>query len=94
MSMTTLRLPASLKARVAALADAADKSPHAYLLEAIEAHARSAEEHAKFVAHALAASKDFSRTRKGYALADVTKYLQARVRGKKVARPKLKTWPK
>ena len=40
-SSTTLKLPDSLKARIVALADAAGRTPHAFMVETLKAHVRT-----------------------------------------------------
>lgn len=52
---TTLKIAADLKRRVVAAAKAADKSPHAFMLEAIERQTRLDEQRRAFVADAVAA---------------------------------------
>jgi predicted transcriptional regulator len=92
MPATTLKLPADLKDRVKALAEATGKSPHAFMVEAIAQQASLAEKREAFVADALKASEDFHRTGKAYAFEDVRRYYLARVAGKPVRKPRLKRW--
>jgi predicted transcriptional regulator len=94
MGTTTLKLPTELKERVASVVDGTGKSAHAFMVEAIEQQTRLAEQRKQFVDAALAADREFARTRKGYALEDVAKYLLARAAGKRVRRPRPKRWPK
>ena len=91
---TTLKIAADLKRRVAAAAKAADKSPHAFMLEAIEHQTRLDEERREFVAGAVAARSEAVTSGQGYAAAEVHRYLAARVRGDRAARPKARTWRK
>jgi hypothetical protein len=56
------------------------------------ADASAAEKRKQFVADALAAREDFMRTRKAYAFEDVRKYFEARLAGKRVRKPRLRTW--
>ena len=91
---TTLKIAADLKRRVVAAAKAADKSPHAFMLEAIERQTRLDEERRAFVADAVAARSEALASGEGYAAADVHRYLAARVRGERAARPKARTWRK
>jgi predicted transcriptional regulator len=85
---TTLKLPEKLKKRIAPLAKSAGKSPHAWMLEAIEAEATRAEMRRRFIADALAAEKEMWRTGKAYAMEDVHSYLRATARGKPATRPR------
>lgn len=94
MPTTTLKLSADLKERVASIVDGTGKSAHAFMVEAIEQQTKLAEQRKQFVAEALAADREFARTRKAYALDDVAKYLRARVAKKAARRPRLKHWPK
>jgi predicted transcriptional regulator len=94
MPPTTLKLPEGLKRRVDAAARAADKSPHAFMLEAIERQTRLDEERRAFVADAVAARAQAIESGEGYAAADVHRYIAARVRGAKAARPKARAWRK
>ena len=91
---TTLKLPEALKRRVTAAARAADKSPHAFMLEAIERLTRLDEERRAFVADALNARADTLERGAGFAAADVHRYITARVRGKKAKRPAARAWRK
>jgi predicted transcriptional regulator len=85
---TTLKLPESLKERVVPLAKAAGKTPHAWMVEAIETQANLAERRKRFVDDALASVAEHNRTGVAYAAEDVRKYFIAKVAGKKPARPK------
>jgi len=78
---TTLKIDADLKRRVVAAAKAADKSPHAFMLEAIEHQTRLDEERRAFVADAVGARAEALKSGQGYAASDVHRYLAARVRG-------------
>lgn len=89
---TTLKLPEALKRRVTAAARAADKSPHAFMLDAIERQTRLDEERRAFVADAVAARAQTLQSGEGFAAADVHRYIAARVRGKKATRPKATAW--
>jgi predicted transcriptional regulator len=91
---TTLKLPEALKRRVTAAARAADKSPHAFMLEAIERQTRLDEERRAFVAEALTARAEAVESGHGFAAVDVHRYIAARVRGKKAKPPKARAWHK
>ena len=91
---TTLKIAADLKRRVVAAAKAADKSPHAFMLEAIEQQTRLDEQRRAFVAEALAAHSEALTSGEGFAAADVHRYMAARVLGDRVVRPKVRTWRK
>ena len=85
---TTLKLPEALKERIAPLAKAAGKTPHAWMVEAIETQANLAEKRRRFVDDALASAAEYNRTGVAYAADDVREYFLAKISGKKPARPK------
>ena len=92
MPATTLKLTAELKDRVKAVTEGTDKSPHAFMVEAIEQQTRLAEQRRQFIADALKARRQALRTGKAYALEDVKAYYAARAAGKPPKRPRLKRW--
>jgi len=86
---TTLKLPESLKQRIAPLAESAGKTAHAWMVEAIERQATLAERRQAFVADAIAAQKEVEQTGLVYRARDVHRYFRARAAGKKAPRPRL-----
>lgn len=84
---TTVKLPESLKQRIAPLAKAAGKTPHAWMVDAIETQANLAERRKRFVHDALASAEEYKRSGVAYAAEDVREYFLAKVRGKKPTRP-------
>ncbi len=68
---TTLKLPSELKDRVASIAEGTGKSPHAFMLEAIEQQTRNAEKRKQFVADGQAAVQETRRTGKAYRFEEV-----------------------
>ena len=89
---TTLKLPEKLKRRIAPLAKSADKTPHAWMLEALELQASLAERRRSFVADALDSEKQVRKSGKAYRAEDVHRYIRARASGRKPARPKPVKW--
>ena len=87
-SATSLKIPDELKARIAALAEAEGKSPHAYMIEALEQQAERAERRREYLASGDAALREYHRTGIAYAMEDVERYVVALAEGRKVARPK------
>lgn len=85
---TTLKLPEPLKARIAPLAEAAGKSPHAWMIEALEERVVQSEVYAAFVADALASEQEMLRTGEAYAADDVFTYMRDKLAGKPAKRPK------
>lgn len=85
---TTLKLPEALKARIAPLAEAAGKSPHAWMIDALEERVAQSEAYAAFMAEALESDRQMTETGLGYAAEDVHRYLLDKLEGKAVKRPK------
>ncbi len=92
MPITSLKLPDELKLRIVAAAAESGKSVHAYMLEAIERQTSLAEQRRHFVAEAIAAYEATSRSGRAYSADDVHRYMQAKVAGLSVRRPKAKAW--
>jgi predicted transcriptional regulator len=92
MSTTSLKLSDELKQRAVAAAQKQGVSPHAFMVQAIEQAAASAERRAAFVAEAQASRQRMLRTGKGYDADEVHAYLKARIAGRKPARPKARSW--
>jgi len=88
ISATTLKIPDELKARLSALADAEGKSPHAYMLEALEREARRAERRHEYLASGDAALREYEKTGIAYAMEDVERYVVALAEGRRSAKPK------
>ena len=88
MGTTTRKLTNQLKRRVVAAAKAAEKSPHAFMLEAIEQQTRLDERRRGFLGEALRSAKEAAKTGDYFAATDVHRYLIAKLSGRKVARPK------
>lgn len=89
---TTLKLPDNLKKRIAPLADFAGKTPHAWMVDALETQAALAERRKTFIADARAAEREVEKTGLVYRSEDVHRYLRARAAGKKTAHPKPVKW--
>ena len=89
---TTLKLPEKLKRRIVPLAKSADKTPHAWMVEALELHTTLAERRKSFVAEALAAEKQVEESGKVYRAEDVHRYIRGRAAGRKPGRPKPVNW--
>ena len=93
-TVTTLKLPVDLKKRVAAVLDGTDKSPHAFMLEAIERETVRAEKRNEFAAVAHAAELATLRSGKAFPIEDVRDYMAAKLAGKKPRPRKAKSWPR
>ena len=81
MVTTSLKLPDALKERVAKLADATGKTPHAFMVEAITEQALRIEEDREFMARALGAKHHFEETGAGYPAGEVNNYIREKLAG-------------
>lgn len=88
MSTTTLKLPDELKERIASAAEAAGKSSHAFMIEALAAQTALAERRRAFVASAQAAEQEVAEYGLVYDADEVFSYLQDKIAGKQAKRPK------
>jgi len=84
---TSLKLPDTLKSRIAPLAEAEGKTAHAWMVAALETQAALAEKRTAFVAEALAAEQETLQSGAMYAAEDVHRYLRERTAGKASSRP-------
>jgi predicted transcriptional regulator len=80
-------LPEPLKARIAPLAEAAGKTAHAWMIDALEAQVTLAEMREAFVAEAEASAAEIDAGGPLYAAEDVRAYIVARAAGKPARRP-------
>lgn len=89
---TSVKLSSELKARVDKLATKHGKTSHAFLIAAIEEHVARGELAEQFLKDAIATDVKTQRSGVGHEAVDVHAYVTAKVRGKKVQRPKPKRW--
>lgn len=94
MPATTVKLPDDLKRRISKLIEGTGQSMHAFLVEAIAHRADLQERRLEFVAGALEAREQMSRTGEGFRADKVHAYLRERAAGKKPRRPKASAWRK
>ncbi|MFN9679348.1 MAG: CopG family ribbon-helix-helix protein [Betaproteobacteria bacterium] len=85
---TTIKLPADLKPRIAPLAEAAGKTAHAWMVEALERQAALAEAREAFLREARASAAEIDAGGALYSAQDVAAYLLSRAAGKAAARPR------
>jgi predicted transcriptional regulator len=85
---TTLKLPEALKERIAPLAEAAGKTPHAWMVDALEAQAALAEMREAFLAEGQAAADAIDAGGPLYAAEEVHAYIAARATGQPARRPR------
>lgn len=92
MSTTSLKLPEDVKQLTVAAAKHQGTTPHAFMVDAIRAAAMAAEKRAGFVLDALEARAEAVKSGKGYAAAEVHAYVRTRAQGKRVSRPRARSW--
>ena len=85
---TTIKLPDDLKERVASAAAASGKTPHAWMVDAIEAHAALAQRRQAFVASALKAEQEVVQYGLVYDVDEVFSYILAKAECKRATKPK------
>ncbi len=88
MSTTTIRLPAELRARVAAAAERAGTTPHSFIVQAIAEKAEAVERRSDFVAEAEARYDAIVASGKTIPWREMRAYLEKRGAGGKPRRPK------
>jgi predicted transcriptional regulator len=87
-SATTIKLPEDLKQRIAPLAEAAGKTAHAWMVEALERQAAMAEAREAFLRDAEESAAEVDAGGPLYAADDVAAYLLSRAAGRPAARPR------
>jgi predicted transcriptional regulator len=92
MAATSLKLPDDLKQRIERLAGAANKTPHAFMVEVLSQEAERAELRERFAVAAATAEKETMGSGKAVSLGAAFDYLEARVAGKSVRRPRERAW--
>ena len=90
MSTTTIRLTEDLKARGARAAERAGTTPHGFILDAIAEKAAQEEAHADFSDVAEQRYDAIVASGKTIPWADMRRYLEQRLAGKRAARPAAK----
>lgn len=92
MTTTSLKLPDDLKKRAASAAHQLGVSPHAFMVSAIEQAAHATEQRLRFIAEARSAREEMIGTGRGLDADEVHAYLRAKVSGKKITKPKTRSW--
>ncbi|HCF56760.1 MAG TPA: hypothetical protein DFS52_02025 [Myxococcales bacterium] len=87
MATTTLKLPEGLKEHIAALARRAGKSPHCWMVEALEREAALTDLREAFLREAEQSARDIDAGGPLYAAEDVHAYLAAKAAGRVPRRP-------
>ncbi|MBI3045627.1 MAG: ribbon-helix-helix protein, CopG family [Betaproteobacteria bacterium] len=88
MSTTTIRLPQDLKERVARAAKRRGATAHGFILEAIREKAEQEERRAEFVDSAEQRYAEIVASGKTVPWTEMRRYLERRLTGSKVSRPK------
>ena len=88
MSTTTIRLPQDLKERVARAAERAGTTAHSFILEAIAEKAEQEEHRGEFQDTAERRYAEIVASGKTIPWAEMQRYLEDRLAGKNVRRPK------
>jgi predicted transcriptional regulator len=88
MTTTTIRLPKDLKERVARAAERVGKTQHGFILEAIAEKAAHEEQRAAFVEAAEQRYGRLVSSGKTIAWSEMRRYLERRVSGAAIDRPK------
>jgi predicted transcriptional regulator len=91
---TSFKLPPQLKSRVERAAKAAGKSPHAFMVEAIEQRVGQAERRQRLIAEALTAQKEALAKGQSFDADEVHAAMEARARGGKARHLKGRPWRK
>lgn len=88
MSTTTIRLNDELRERVTKAAEAAGKTTHAFIIEAIAQTVENAEARAEFHRVADSRWRQFQKDGLTVSAENMHAYLRARIRGEKPSKPK------
>ncbi len=88
VATTTLKLPDEMKERIASAAEAADKTPHAWMVDALAAQIALDERRREFVESAFIAEQEVAEYGLVYDADEVFSHLQAKIAGKPVKAPK------
>jgi predicted transcriptional regulator len=88
MSTTTIRLPKDLKERIARAAERAGTTAHSFILDAIAEKAEQEERRGEFQDAAEQRYADIVASGKTVPWNQMRRYLERRLTGNKIARPK------
>ncbi len=92
MAATSLKIPEQLKRRIERLAGAANKTPHAFMVDVLSQEANRAELRERFAEDAAISEKEAMESGKAVPVAAAFDYLEARAAGKSVRRPRARAW--
>lgn len=86
---TTLKLPEDLKHCIVQLAEIAGKTPHDFMVEALEAETQRSELRRDLMSAALKAEQEVAEYGEVYAMDAVHKYFSDQLAGKSARKPKM-----
>lgn len=92
MAATSLKLPDDLKRRIEALAAGLRKTPHAFMVDALEREAARLELRARFAADAAEAESRALASGEAIPLDIAFDYLESRAAGEQPRRPRARRW--
>jgi predicted transcriptional regulator len=92
MAATSLKIPEELKRRIERLAGAANKTPHAFMVDVLSQEANRAELRERFAEDAAISEKEAMESGKAFPVVAAFDYLEARAAGKSVRRPRARPW--
>jgi predicted transcriptional regulator len=92
VAATSLKLPDELKRRIDKLAANARTTSHSFMVEALAREVERLELRARFAVDAAESEAEAWATGKSIGLDDAFDYLEGRVAGRKVRRPRARRW--
>jgi predicted transcriptional regulator len=92
MAATSLKLPEDLKRRIERLAGAANKTPHAFMIDALSQEVDRSELRERFASDSTVAENETMTSGKAIPLDAAFHYFEARISGKKIRRPRARAW--
>ena len=84
----SVKIPSALHARVASLAEARDRTPHALMLKAIESYVAREEKREAWRQEGITAWEEYQRTGLHLTNAEVVEWMDGIIRGEKAPKPK------
>lgn len=93
MPATSIKLSIELKRRIDALVANSGMTVHAFMVEAIERETARAEQRKRFHEEANEAEAGVLSSGGAYDVREVFDYLEGKINGKKITKPRPKKWP-
>ena len=92
MAATSLKLPDELKKRIAQLVSGSSRTAHSFMVDAIEQAAQREELRRRFGEEAALSEREAQESGKVYDAGEALDYLEARAKGEKARKPRMKSW--